>query len=326
LRIQTGIVATVGALVALSAAQAQVSVSETKPTTPRWYGGMTPQEASVPGPADPTINIHARQGKAYADAVAQLPDWNGVWEPKNELAIGVFDPATADGVHDKAEGADFGVAAGGRMHPPYLPEYEKIYSERVRKAKEESFNDDYVSFCRPQGFPRWYAVPGGSDMVVTPRVIWWVMGYGGNIRRIYMDGRKFPDPDTAYPLDMGFSIGHWEGDTLVVQTRDMMAGSYDQSGAPYSNNLRVTERIQMIPSGELQSDITLEDPGVLAKAWHVTRYLSRVRPSPDVATIRGPGQNYATLKGEYCSGNRNVQDSTGNQSVLLPGEKAPGVR
>jgi hypothetical protein len=308
----------------IGVAHAQVAVSAAKPAEngPRWFGGArSPQEANQPGPADPKISIHAKQGKAYGDAVAALPDWNGVWGIKNELATGVFDPATAENVHDNIEGADFGVAAGGREHPPYTPEYEKIYTEKVRKAKDNGFNDDYVSFCRPQGFPRWYANPGAWDMILTPKVIFWVMGEQGNIRRIYMDGRKFPTPDTAYPMDQGFSVGHWEGDTLVIETQDMMAGSYDQSGAPYSDKLHVMERIHMLPSGELQADITLDDPGVLAHTWRVTRYISRVPLDPEIAAIKGPGPNYQTNIGNYCSGNRNVADSKGNQSVLLPGEQ-----
>jgi len=308
-------------------AQAQVQVRESKPVEggPKWYGGGAGAPGQ-PGPADPNVDVHAVQGKAYGDAVAKLPDWNGVWQVKDELAVGVFDPKTADGVHDENGGADFGVVAGGRMHPPYTPKYEQIYTERVRRAKEDGFNDDYVSFCRPQGFPRWYANPGSWDMIVTPKVIWWVMGEQGNIRRIYMDGRKFPDPDVGYPMDMGFSVGHWEGDTLVVETRYMMAGNYDQSGAPYSDNLHTVERIHMLPSGELQADVTLTDPGVLAHPWTVTRILNRVRVPPEIAAIKGPGPNYATVVGNYCSGNRNVQDANGNQSVLLPGETAPGVK
>lgn len=311
------------ATVSFGAAHAQVTVNESKATTPRWFGGsgQTPQEANKPGPADPKINIHAKQGKEYGDAVAQLPDWNGVWGVKNELATGVFDPDSSEGVHDDKEGADFGVAPGGREHPPYTPEYEKLYADRVQKAKE-GFNDDYVSFCRPQGFPRWYANPGQWEMIVTPKLILWSMGEQGNTRRIYMDGRKFPDADSGYPMDQGFSVGHWEGETLVVETRYMMAGRYDQSGAPYSDNLHVWERIHMIPSGELQVDLTLEDPGVLSKPWKVTRYLSRARLTPEIAAIKGPGPNFATVIGNYCSGNRNLQDATGNQSVLLPGEKA----
>lgn len=313
------------AAVAATSALAQVVVTESKPPEggAQWFRGGRGSDAEFgkPGPAIPGFDVRAKQGKAYGDAVAALPDWNGVWGVKDELAIGVFDPVTADGVHDNIEGADFGVVAGGRMHPPYTPEYEKIYTERVRRAKEEGFNDDYVSFCRPQGFPRWYANPGQWEMIVTPKLILWSMGEQGNTRRIYMDGRKFPDPDVGYPMDQGFSVGHWEGDTLVVETRYMMAGNYDQSGAPYSDNLHVVERMKMLPSNEIQVDLTLTDPGVLSKPWNVTRIISRTRLTPEIAAIQGPGPNYATVVGNYCSGNRNVADEHGNQSVLLPGEK-----
>jgi hypothetical protein len=160
-------------------------------------------------------------------------------------------------------------------------------------------------------------------MVITPKVIWWVMGEQGNIRRIYMDGRSFMDPDVGYPQDEGFSIGHWEGDTLVVETRNMMAGRYDQSGAPYSDKLHMVERIHMLPSGELQVDMTLTDPGVLTRPWKVSRILRRIPAAPGTNSSKAPGADYATVVGNYCSGNRNLPDATGNQSVVLPGENTP---
>src|SRR5206468_3176030 len=136
-------------------------------------------------------------------------------------------------------------------------------------------------------------------------------------------GRTFLDPDVGYPQDQGFSVGHWEGDTLVVETRNMMAGRYDQSGAPYSDKLHVVERIHMVPSGELQVDMTLTDPGVLSRPWKVTRILRRQPAQPGTNASKAPGADYATVVGNYCSGNRNIQDATGNQSVLLPGENTP---
>jgi hypothetical protein len=262
----------------------------------------------------------ARQGKAYGDAVAAMPDWNGVWEVTEEVAIGAFDPVTAENIHDRQEGLDFGIAPGGRMRPPYKPEVEKLYTERVQRAKADGFNDDPVSFCRAQGVPRVYATPGSVEIIVTPKVTWMIWSYFANIRRIYTDGRAHPPEDAAYPVDQGHSIGRWEGSTLVVDTVNMLAGNYDQSGAPYSDKLHMVERIQMMPNGQLKSEVTLTDPEMLSRPWTVTRWFNRVKLQPQIAAITGPGPNWADVESVHCTNNRNGADAQGSQSVQLPGD------
>jgi hypothetical protein len=311
------------ALCAAAGAFAQVEVKSSEHVErPSWYGGGA--KPGQPGPAVPGLDLHKKIGAEFGRAIAELPDWNGVWQVKDELAVGVFDPASADGVHDQVEGADFGVNAGGREHPPYNAKYEAIYTEKVRKAKDEGFNDDYVSFCRPQGFPRFYATPGKFEIIVTPKVIWMPSEQLGNIRRIYMDGRPHLDPDRTEGLDEGDSIGHWEGDTLVIDTINIAAGNYDQSGAPYSDQTHVVERLHMLPSGELQADMTITDPVMLTRPWHVSRILERVKLPAEIAAIKGPGVNWAFSADAYCDNNRNVPDANGSQTVKLldPGASA----
>lgn len=268
-----------------------------------------------------TVDVNARQGKAYGDAVAEMPNWNGVWEVTLEVPIGAFDPATAENIHDGRPGLDFGIAPGGRMHPPYKAQIEKEYTARVLKAKTTGFNDDPVSFCRPQGVPRVYATPGPIEIIVTPKVTWMIWSYFANIRRIYTDGRSHPPADVSFGTDQGHSIGHWEGATLVVDTVNMLPGAYDQSGAPYSDKLHMVERISMIPNGQLKSDITLDDPVMFTKPWHITRYLNRAKLQPEIANVKGPGPNWNDVESVHCTANRNEADAHGNQSVQLPGEK-----
>jgi hypothetical protein len=271
-----------------------------------------------------TVNPNARQGKAYGNAVAAMPDWNGVWEVTEEVAIGAFDPVTAEGIHDGQIGLDFGIAPGGRMHPPFNAETERAYTETVRRAREQGFNADEVSFCRPQGVPRVYATPGQVEIIVTPKVTWMIWAYFANIRRIYTDGRGHPPADVSYPVDQGHSIGHWEGSTLVVDTVNMLPGSYDQSGAPYSDQLHMVERFSMLANGQLKSEITLTDPVYLTRPWKITRYLNRARLQPTLPKAQGPGAVWNDVESVHCTGNRNAADANGSQSVQLPGE--PGYR
>lgn len=79
------------------------------------------------------------------------------------------------------------------------------------------------------------------------------------VRRIHLDGRDFPS-DSPHRA-MGYSIGHWEGSTLVVETRQLKAGFVDLHGQPLSENARVTERMSLSEDGQrMRSEMTIHDP------------------------------------------------------------------
>ena len=86
----------------------------------------------------------------------------------------------------------------------------------------------------------------------------------GRYRQIYMDGRKLPkDPN---PTWLGYSVGHWEGDTLVVESAGFNDRTWlDRAGHPHSENLRVTERFRRVDFGHMQFQITYDDPETLTK-------------------------------------------------------------
>ena len=86
----------------------------------------------------------------------------------------------------------------------------------------------------------------------------------GRYRQIYVDGRKLPkDPN---PTWLGYSVGHWEGDTLVVESAGFNDRTWlDRAGHPHSENLRVTERLRRADFGHMQFQITYDDPETLTK-------------------------------------------------------------
>jgi hypothetical protein len=86
----------------------------------------------------------------------------------------------------------------------------------------------------------------------------------GRYRQIYIDGRKLPkDPNPAW---LGYSIGHWEGDTLVVESAGFNSRSWlDRAGHPHSEKLRVTERFRRSDFGHMNFQITYDDPETLTK-------------------------------------------------------------
>jgi hypothetical protein len=261
------------------------------------------------------VDTDRRNGAEYGAAFAQMRDWNGVWAMVQPAAM--FDISTAENIDDGNEGGDFGIIAGGRERPPYKPEYEKLYTERVRRSKELGINEDTVANCRVQGMPRVYSTPQDVDIVVLPKVTFMIWSQFGNVRHIYTDGRKHLDPDKSAPTDMGHSVGHWEGATMVVDTVSMLPGNYDQSGPPYSDKLHIVERISMQPNSRLQIDMTVEDPVMLTRPWHVVREMQRVRITNPPPAGAGPGPTWSDVEMVYCTNNRNATGANGGQSVQL---------
>ena len=91
----------------------------------------------------------------------------------------------------------------------------------------------------------------------------------GGVRQIFMDGRPLPnnDPD---PWWYGYSIGHWDGDTLVVETTGFRDDVWlDVEGSPLTNTGKMTERFRRVDFGHLEIQITVEDPKAYTKPWTV---------------------------------------------------------
>src|SRR5262249_49696269 len=131
-------------------------------------------------------------------------------------------------------------------------------------------------------------------MVQTPGVIIMINeGNGGNNvpRTIYTDGRGLPeDPN---PTWMGYSVGHWEGDTLVVDTIGFNdRGWLDRGGHPHTEALRITERFQRGDFGHLSIEMNIDDPKVFATS--ISRKLDKVLAADTV------------LLESVCENNRSV--------------------
>jgi hypothetical protein len=135
--------------------------------------------------------------------------------------------------------------------------------------------NDPVYQCFPPGVPRIYFHPFPMEIIQTPGRVVMLFEYDHLIRQIYTDGRGHRD-DLA-PSWMGDSIGHWEGDTLVVETTNFNDKTWiDRRGVPHSEELRVLERIHRTDADHLKIDLTIEDPVAFPKPWTGERYLKRV--------------------------------------------------
>ncbi len=126
--------------------------------------------------------------------------------------------------------------------------------------------NDPVYQCLPPGTPRIYFHPRPFEIIQTPGRVLISYEYQQLLRAIYTDGR--PHRDDLAASWMGDSTGHWEGDTLVVESVNFNDRTWiDRRGVPHSDQLRVEERLSLNDDGQLVVDITVEDPVAFVEPW-----------------------------------------------------------
>jgi hypothetical protein len=129
--------------------------------------------------------------------------------------------------------------------------------------------DDPNNFCLPSGIPEKDAVTSPWKIVQTPGLILILYESRTIFRQIFTDGRKLPqDPNPSW---QGYSVGHWDGDTLVVETAGSNGKAWlDTNGHPVTDALHVTERFHRKDFGHMDLQITIDDPKAYTKPWTVT--------------------------------------------------------
>jgi hypothetical protein len=186
------------------------------------------------------------------------------------------DPRMPDGKPDFT--GVYGFAGVRGATPPTLkPGAEKF--KIVRGPNEIRGNTTLGPDCVPLGVPQSFVTPYPFQIVQRPKFILLVFEYPNTFRFIPTDGRPHPpDPD---PTWMGDSVGHWDGDTLVVDA----VGFNDKtevSGYMHTESLHVVERYRRVETG-LQYDVTVDDPNVFARPWTLP---TRILPSrPDLERV-----------------------------------------
>ena len=176
------------------------------------------------------------------------------------------------------------------------PEMTEWAKEKFKTAKAsnqgaytlETTNDPVLTKCDPPGTPRVYFHPYPFEFVVAPKYTLMLYEYDHMVRRIWTDGRKMPDdPDPSW---MGYSIGHWDGDTtFVVETAGFNDKTWiDRQGHPHSTEMRLVEKFRRIDADHLQIDFDIRDPKALAKPWLATFYYER-RPDWELGEISCSG-------------------------------------
>jgi hypothetical protein len=249
-------------LFVLAAAQAQW-LNYPTPGTPRTRDGKPNLTAPAP---------RAANGK---------PDLSGVWQVEPTRAEELkrrFGDLSADSALGDTSSAFSKYLINILLdfkpeETPLRPEFADLVRQR---AKQES----PLLHCLPIGIPADDLLPGPLKIIQTPGLILVRNEYENTFRQIYTDGRKAPDDPE--PLWLGYSVGKWEGNTLVVDTVGFNdKGWLDGMGHPHSEALHLVERFRRRDFGHMEIEVKIDDPKVYTKPFSVT-FTELLQPDSDV--------------------------------------------
>jgi hypothetical protein len=215
----------------------------------------TSQAAEEPATA---TTVNPRPGAQDWARLAKLPDWSGVWTPF---------------ISDQNRR----IQADPVPWRPEIAEQVKALEAEEKAGRPKGLFVD----CLPEGMPSWMLISHNAvEFLFTPGRVTLLGEMDGNrLRRIYTDGRPHPpDPD---PTFHGHSIGHWEGETLVVDTVAVLPGSYlavsEAVGIPNNGDLHVVERFHLAEKDVLHDELEITAPRILTRPWKTTRIWFRQR-------------------------------------------------
>ena len=190
------------------------------------------------------------------------PDLNGIWQVVNSASWDIRPHNAQDGVP-----AGLGVVEGNEI--PYQPwaaaQQAENYANRLTA--------DPVRQCYLPGVPRITYIPFPFRILQTPDHVVLTYEYAHVVRIIYTDGSPHPLPNDFW---MGDSRGHWEGDTLVVDTTHFNGLTwFDAAGNFHSDALHVVERYTPTSPNHIDYEVTIEDPEVFTRPWTMRMPLYR---------------------------------------------------
>ena len=172
-------------------------------------------------------------------------------------------------------------ARGGPL-PPLKPEWMAEWQTTVQRKGKGMLIWDPAAHCLG-GMPSTMVGGYPMEILMTPGRVTVLTENFNQTRRIWTDGRGHPPADELEYTFQGDSVGHWEGATLVVDTVGVREESViDITAVPHSDQIHIIERIHLVGKDQLDWEITLEDPIVLAKPWTTLRHFVRSPPGEAV--------------------------------------------
>src|SRR5262245_51237267 len=246
------------------------------------WGGQDAAAVNQPPPS--------AKGAAAANATFDRHDLTGVWLTDHRGTNGYRGMTTEEGI------------------PPRTPSAQTLFQSRMtgRESKEKAgvapaFGNDPIMECNPYGFPRVLFYTDPVEFFSAPgRLIMFFQGQRV-VREVWTDGRGLPqDPD---PRWLGYSVGKWDGDTLVIDTMGFDDRAWlDQYGNVYSSEMKFQERWRRAERDGLEVVYRLEDPKSYTRPW--------------VSTMKSfKRQNGVELREEFCAP---VEENSFNERIRDP--------
>src|SRR6185312_15420449 len=264
-----------------------------------------PNSPNIPRTADGKVDL-----KAPAPRTADgHPDLQGVWEtaPCPDCAPPVIDglsptpgsgqaaarantppatpPAAGRGGRGGRGAGCFGAFGNvGASQPNCEAPYQPWAKELVDKRAADNSKDNPDAHCLPMGILQLDAHPYPKKIIQTPTEVLMIYEASGTtVREIFLDGRPLPKKDDVDPWYNGYSVGHWDGDTLVVETTGLMDdGWLDVRGSPLTSAAKLTERIRRLNFGYLEIKVTIDDPKAYTRPFDAIIY-SRLMPDSQLS-------------------------------------------
>jgi len=220
----------------------------------------------TPKQADGTVNL---AGPAPRTADGKV-DLSGVWETNQGRRGRGPAPVAAEGTGElPPSGSIFGNIGdqiqGGAPYQPWA-------ADLVKKRMADNSKDNPDAHCLPMGLMQMTSHPFPKKIIQTPtQIILIYEGSGTTVREVFLDGRTLPKAEDVEPWWNGYSVGRWDGDTLVVETTGFMDdGWLDVRGSPLTSAARMTERFRRPTYGALVIDVTIDDPKAYTKPFTAT--------------------------------------------------------
>ncbi len=192
-------------------------------------------------------------------AVAQLPDWSGIWVAADtEIDIsGYPTPDSAAGM------------ALDLLNTSSAP-WTDAQRQWLQAELPQIMARDATRRAEGWGYPLMMEGVPPMQFLVTPQETL-ILNFYRDVRHIHTDGRPMPAAEDLWPTPWGTSIGHWEGDTLVMETVAVRKGSVlPLPLPPLTDQARFIERLRKSGPDSMELEMTIEDPAVLTAPWKLT--------------------------------------------------------
>ena len=194
------------------------------------------------------------------------PDLSGIWMRFRGEGGGAGGTPIAAPPGTPPVATFFNIGAGFPDGLPFQP-----WAAELRKTRDAANSKDNPdAHCLPMGHMQFHLHPQPPRMIQTPGHITIIYEANYGLRYIYTDGRPLPPNGGPQPFWYGYSVGKWDGDTLVVETNNLRDdGWLDVRGSPLTDQAKITERFRRVNFGKLEIDITIDDPKAYTKPFTV---------------------------------------------------------